>query len=74
MSKNKELVLALVDAEQAAVVAIKDIMQQYSLPCYLMEPIVDKIHRQILDGKTSEIVAAKTREYKEGAKADADHE
>lgn len=62
MSKNKELVLALVDAEQAAVVAINDIMQQYSLPCYLMEPIVDKIHRQLLDGKAAEIVAAKARE------------
>ena len=62
MSKNKELVLALVDAEQAAVVAINDIMQQHGLHCYLMETIVDKIHRQLLDGKAAEIVAAKARE------------
>lgn len=62
MDNKKELVVALADAEQAAVATINAIMQENGLPCYLMEPIVDKIHHQLLDGKRSELAEARNRE------------
>ena len=62
MDNKKELVVALADAEQAAVATINAIMQENGLPCYLMEPIVDKIHQLLLDGKRSELTEARNRE------------
>lgn len=61
MANDKELVIALEEAEQEAVAAVNCIMQKHGLPCYLFEPIMDKIHRQLIDGKTAELAAAKTR-------------
>lgn len=61
MDNKKELVIALADAEQAAVSAVNAIMQENGLPCYLIEPIIDKIHRQLIDGKNKEIAEAKER-------------
>ena len=65
MKDGKELVIALAEAEQAAVSAVNRIMQEYGLPCYLMEPIVDKLHRQLSEGKNQELTAARGRCMKE---------
>ena len=62
MDNSRELVLRMADAETDAISAINHIMRIYSLPCFLFEPIVDKIHRQLIDGKESEVLAAKARE------------
>lgn len=62
MQNEKELVIRVAEAEQETVAAVNSIMQKHGLPCFLFEPIVDKIHRQLIDGKTSELVAAKARE------------
>ena len=59
---DKELVLRMDGAEQDIVRGMNDIMQKYNLPCFLIEPIIDKVHRQLIDGKLSEITAAKNRE------------
>lgn len=61
MQNEKELVIRVAEAEQETVAAVNSIMQKHGLPCFLFEPIVDKIHRQLIDGKTSELVAAKAR-------------
>ena len=62
MQNEKELVIRVAEAEQETVAAVNSIMQKHGLPCFLFEPIVDRIHRQLIDGKTSELVAAKGRE------------
>lgn len=57
--KEKHLALVLEEAEQETAAALNSILQKHGLPCYLFEPILDKLHRQILDGKAAEIAAAK---------------
>lgn len=59
MANDKNLVLVLCDAEQELMEAASSIMKNHGLPCYLMEPLVDKLHRRINDGKAAEIAAAK---------------
>ena len=61
MNEEKELVIALVDAEQEAVEAVNAIMQRNGLPCYLMEMILGKIYQQLKDAKASELAEAKIR-------------
>lgn len=58
---NKELIIVLADAEMETVDAINAIMERNGLPCYLMEPIIDRIHRQLLDGKAKELAEAKEK-------------
>ena len=57
--KEKNLALVLDEAEAETAAAINSILQKHGLPCYLFEPIMDKLHRQVLDGKAAEIAAAK---------------
>ena len=59
--EKKELVISLAEAEQEMFSAVNAIMQKNGLPCYLMEYIVDKAHRQLVDGKNSELAAAYER-------------
>lgn len=66
---EKELCITLAEAEQEAVDAVNSIMQKHGLPCYLFESIVDKIHRQLIEGKNAELAAAKAR----SARADLDN-
>lgn len=61
MSNEKELVITLAEAEQEAVDAMNSIMQKHGLPCYLFESIVDKLHRQLIEGKAGELAAARAR-------------
>lgn len=56
---EKALVIVLSEAEQEMTEAVNAIMQKHGLPCYLMEPIAYKIHRQLCDGKATEMAAAK---------------
>lgn len=61
MSKEKDLVIRLADAEQELVDAVNRILQENALPFFLFEPIMDKIHRQIQDGKNAELAAARAK-------------
>ena len=61
MSKEKELVIRMAEAEQETVAALNGIMQKHGLPCFIFEPIVDKLHRQLIDGKAAELAEAKAR-------------
>lgn len=64
MDNSKELILRIAEAETETVNAMNRIMKTYNLPFFLFEPIIDKIHRQIIDGKASELMSAKARENK----------
>lgn len=64
MDNSKELILRITEAEAETVDAMNKIMQTYNLPFFLFEPIVDKIHRQVIDGKASELMSAKARKNK----------
>lgn len=55
---QKPLILALKEAEAELINAVNGVMGKYSLPCYLAEFLVDKIHRQLIEGKRNEIAAA----------------
>lgn len=69
MKNEKELVIRMAEAEDETVAALNAIMQKYGLPCFLLEPIVDKVHRQLIDGKSSELAAARLRETQTGDSA-----
>lgn len=56
-----ELCLLAAAAEQELNTAAQAIAQKYNLPCWVMEPMVGKLHRALLDGKTQEISLAKQR-------------
>lgn len=59
MAKEKQLCIILEEAEQELVAAVNGIIQKHNLPHYLVEPIVSKIHHQLIDGKRAELEAAK---------------
>lgn len=58
---QKELVITLAEAEQELVEAVNGILQKHGLPCYLFEPILDKVHRQVAEAKANELLAARAR-------------
>ena len=62
MENEKELVICLADAEQELRAAMNAIMQKNNLPCFLLEPIVDKLHRQLIDQKAVELAQAQQRQ------------
>lgn len=67
MKNPRDLILRMNEAEQELVDAVNAVIQRHSLPCFLVEPMVDKIHRQLITGKTEELEEAKLREKKENA-------
>lgn len=50
---NKPLILTMNDSEREIMNVINKTMQV--LPCYLIEMIIDKIHRQLKDGAKAEL-------------------
>ena len=61
MTSDHELVQRMAEAEEDTVLALNAIMQKHGLPCFLFEPIVYKIYRQVVDGKAAELAEAKNR-------------
>lgn len=59
MAKEKQLCMILEEAEQELVAAVNGVIQKHSLPHYLVEPIMAKIHHQLIDGKRLELDAAR---------------
>lgn len=62
MENKRELILRMAEAEQELVDAVNAVIQKHSLPCFLVEFIVEKIHRQLVAGKENEWEQAKQRE------------
>lgn len=62
MDAERELIIRVVEAENDLVSSINQILQKYNLPFFLIEPVVEKIHQQILEGKATELAAARARE------------
>lgn len=65
MEKQKPLILRMEEAERELVDAVNAVIQRHSLPCYLVEPMIDKIHRQVISGKAAELAEAKAMESEE---------
>ncbi len=59
---ERDLALRMEEAERDLVQAAGEIMERHSLPCFLLEPIMDKVHRQLIESKNQEIKAARLRE------------
>lgn len=59
---ERELILRVTEAEQELVLAVNTVIRKHSLPCFLVEPMIDRIHRQLADGKAIELAEAKKRE------------
>lgn len=61
---DKPLILVIEEAKRETFVAINSIIRKHNLSCAFYEPIIAEIHRQLEDGKRTEIENA-TRAYKE---------
>ena len=53
------LIMAIDEAEKSIVKCVNDVITTYKLPCYLLESIVDKIHKQLKEGAKTELTEAK---------------
>ena len=62
MKNERDLILRMTEAEQDLVDAANAIMQKHNLPCFLVEPMVGRIHTQLQQGKQMELAQAKERE------------
>ena len=54
----KPLVLEIDEAERETVAAVNEIMARHNLPCSFFEPIIAGIHRQLMEGKRTELASA----------------
>ena len=68
------LVLAMDEAENKLVKTVNEIITDYSLPAYLLETLIDKIHRQIKDAAKSELVNAKKEVARKSAESKTEEE
>ena len=62
MENQRDLILRMTEAEQELVDAVNAAIQKHSLPCFLVEPMVGRIHAQLQQGKQQELAEAKARE------------
>ena len=71
VSKNNDipLVITMNNAETALVNTVNELLS--NLPCYLLEPLIDKIYRQIKEGAKKELVTAKNEYARKCAETDA---
>ncbi len=68
---SKPLILEIEEAEREATEALNDIMARHNLPFSFFEPIIDKIHFQMTEGKKKEIANASAQYEAEVERAKA---
>lgn len=68
LKNDTPLILVMNEAEDKLTTTINDMLSDYHLPCYLLEMIVDKIHRQLKDVAKNELVTAKNEYARKCAK------
>ena len=56
---NNPLVIRLKEAEQQIISCVNAVMREQSLPCYLVEPIIEKVYRQTAEAARGEYENAK---------------
>lgn len=56
--KTKPLILALNEAENELAACVNAILHEKQIPCYLLEQVFDKLHRQLKDGAMKELSKA----------------
>lgn len=62
---EKPLVIRLKEAEQQIINFINSVMREQELPCYLVEPIIEKVYRQTVEAAQNEYENAKINFAKE---------
>ena len=62
---NNPLIIRLKEAEQQIISCVNSVMREQSLPCYLVEPIIEKVYRQVKDEAKKEYENAKYNFSKE---------
>ena len=72
MEEKKEipLVITMNNAETKLVSTINELLSE--LPCYLLEPLLDKVYRQVKDGAKKELVAAKNEYARKNVKTETE--
>lgn len=68
---NNPLVIRLKEAEQQIINFVNSVMSEQSLPCYLVEPIIEKVYRQTVEAARTEYENAKINFAKEQAEEGA---
>ena len=63
-TKSKPLILAMRETETELVNTVNRLMSENNLPCYFLEIIIDKIHRQLKDGAKTELAQASENYYR----------
>lgn len=61
--QSKPLILSMNEAEQTLFNTVNKILTDDGIPCYFVEIIVDKIHKQLKNGATLELEKAKKVAY-----------
>ena len=56
---NNPLIIRLKEAERQIISYVNTVMSEQSLPCYLVEPIIEKVYRQTVEAARNEYENAK---------------
>ena len=60
---KKPLPIRLREAKEELFENLNTILQETELPCYLIEPIISELHRQVSDAANREYEQAKAQQY-----------
>ena len=71
---DKPLVIRIKEAERQIISCVNAVMREQSLPCYLVEPIIEKVYRQTVEAARGEYENAKLNLAEKNAKEDATNE
>lgn len=71
---DNPLVIRLKEAEQQIISCVNAVMREQSLPCYLVEPIIEKVYRQTVEAARSEYENAKINLAEKKAEEEAVNE
>ena len=69
---NKPLAIRLKEAKQQIISCVNAVLREQELPCFLIEPIIDEVHRQVSQSAQAEYEEAIAQQHaamqeKEGA-------
>lgn len=71
---DNPLVIRLKEAERQIISFVNAVMREQSLPCYLVEPIIEKVYRQTKEAAQGEYENAKLNLAEKNAEEEAVNE
>ena len=66
---QKHLILRIEDVERELVSTVNNLVRDNDLPFYFLEPIIDRIHKQIIDERNRELEILRANEKTENVEA-----